>query len=103
MSLDDLVDYFMPEARANRVRSQRVTVRLGRRDMARLKRLAELAGEADLTVVARALILRAAADLDVRRCRVCGCTDAEACDGGCEWVAADLCSECVPHAKRGRK
>jgi hypothetical protein len=31
----------------------------------------------------------------VRSCRVCGCTDEFACDGGCEWVEADLCSHCV--------
>jgi hypothetical protein len=31
---------------------------------------------------------------DVRRCRVCGCTDDHACDGGCEWVEPDLCSAC---------
>ncbi len=30
-----------------------------------------------------------------RRCRVCGCTDAWGCDGGCSWVDADLCSACV--------
>lgn len=29
-----------------------------------------------------------------RRCRVCGCTDAAACEGGCSWVEADLCSAC---------
>ena len=28
-------------------------------------------------------------------CRVCGCTDEWGCDGGCEWVEPDLCSECV--------
>lgn len=32
----------------------------------------------------------------VRACRVCGCTDDEACEGGCGWVEDDLCSECVP-------
>ena len=32
---------------------------------------------------------------DVRRCRVCGCTDDHACPGGCYWVEEDLCSECV--------
>jgi len=39
----------------------------------------------------------------VRRCRVCGCTDAD-CSGciartgkPCYWVAADLCSACVVH------
>lgn len=30
----------------------------------------------------------------VRTCRVCGCTDAKACEGGCSWVEADLCSKC---------
>lgn len=28
-------------------------------------------------------------------CRVCGCTDDNACDGGCYWVEKDLCSQCV--------
>lgn len=38
---------------------------------------------------------------DVRRCRICGCTDDD-CSGcigrtgaRCHWVAADLCSACV--------
>jgi hypothetical protein len=35
-------------------------------------------------------------------CRVCGCTDYEACDGGCEWVEPDLCSQCLGLAKRIR-
>ena len=30
----------------------------------------------------------------VRSCRVCGCTDDHACEGGCSWVTADLCSAC---------
>jgi hypothetical protein len=30
----------------------------------------------------------------VRTCRVCGCTDDHACEGGCWWVDADLCSAC---------
>lgn len=30
----------------------------------------------------------------VRRCRVCKCTDARACVGGCWWVERDLCSQC---------
>ncbi len=30
----------------------------------------------------------------VRRCRECGCTDKFACEGGCSWVAPDLCSAC---------
>lgn len=31
---------------------------------------------------------------EVRRCRVCGCTDTQACAGGCWWVGRDLCSAC---------
>lgn len=34
-------------------------------------------------------------DDDVPRCRVCGCTDEEACPGGCIWAAPDLCSKCA--------
>jgi len=29
-------------------------------------------------------------------CRVCGCTQLHACEGGCYWVEVDLCSRCVP-------
>jgi hypothetical protein len=29
-----------------------------------------------------------------RACRVCGCTDDHACEGGCSWVEIDLCSRC---------
>lgn len=31
----------------------------------------------------------------LRRCRVCGCTDEHGCEGGCTWVADDLCSQCA--------
>ena len=30
-----------------------------------------------------------------RVCKVCGCTNDNACKGGCSWVAADLCSHCA--------
>lgn len=30
-----------------------------------------------------------------RVCRVCGCTDAQGCLGGCCWVEEDLCSSCA--------
>jgi hypothetical protein len=30
-----------------------------------------------------------------RACRSCGCTDLEACEGGCWWVESDLCSACL--------
>jgi hypothetical protein len=29
-----------------------------------------------------------------RQCRVCGCTELDACRGGCYWVEDDLCSRC---------
>lgn len=29
------------------------------------------------------------------RCRVCGCTDDNACPSGCYWVESDLCSACA--------
>lgn len=28
-------------------------------------------------------------------CRVCGCTDEHACDGGCGWAADGLCTSCA--------
>jgi hypothetical protein len=28
-------------------------------------------------------------------CRVCGCTEEEACEGGCAWAEPDLCTACV--------
>lgn len=42
-------------------------------------------------------------DPEVPTCRACGCTDLEACDGGCVWVEdpeglADLCSRCLEAA-----
>ena len=33
-----------------------------------------------------------------RRCRICGCTELQACPGGCSWVGADLCSSCAAAA-----
>ena len=35
-----------------------------------------------------------------RTCRGCGCTQYNACDGGCWWVEDDLCSECVTDEER---
>jgi hypothetical protein len=32
-------------------------------------------------------------------CRVCGCTDDNACSGGCWWVEEDLCSACAGEAE----
>lgn len=34
-----------------------------------------------------------------RVCRVCGCTQNHACEGGCWWINDDLCSSCA--AKEG--
>lgn len=28
-------------------------------------------------------------------CRICGCTDSKACEGGCSWVLPGICSKCV--------
>lgn len=38
-------------------------------------------------------------EVDERKCRVCGCTQYNACEGGCYWVEDDLCSKCVEHCK----
>jgi len=32
-------------------------------------------------------------------CRVCGCWELQACEGGCSWVEPDLCSKCKPKAQ----
>lgn len=32
----------------------------------------------------------------LRACRVCGCTQDHACQGGCWWTEDDLCSACDP-------
>ena len=32
---------------------------------------------------------------DVPVCRVCGCSNEDPCEGGCQWVEEDLCSACV--------
>ena len=30
-----------------------------------------------------------------RKCRVCWCTENNACSGWCQWVGIDLCSACI--------
>ena len=40
--------------------------------------------------------LLAEVDAKPATCRVCGCTDLQACPGGCCWVQPDLCSACDP-------
>jgi hypothetical protein len=37
----------------------------------------------------------AAAGENIQRCRVCGCTNLNACPGGCYWIKEDLCSVCA--------
>jgi hypothetical protein len=37
----------------------------------------------------------AVAQAEEASCRECGCTEDEACDGGCSWVEDDLCSACL--------
>jgi hypothetical protein len=32
-------------------------------------------------------------------CRVCRCSEEDACDGGCGWAEPDLCTACVVEAK----
>lgn len=36
--------------------------------------------------------------LGIRQCTACGCTDDDACQGGCGWASATLCSTCAPKA-----
>lgn len=32
---------------------------------------------------------------DEYECAYCGCTDDDACEGGCEWIAPNVCSNCA--------
>lgn len=53
-------------------------------------------------VAARAALVAIALQLtgaEEETCRVCGCTEDAACEGGCHWVAAGLCSACNDPAK----
>ncbi len=36
---------------------------------------------------------------DEQKCRACGCTWDNACEGGCYWVEDDLCSKCAEKAE----
>ncbi|HYP38247.1 MAG TPA: hypothetical protein VEQ62_18070 [Stellaceae bacterium] len=36
--------------------------------------------------------------VNMRACRLCGCTDHSACEDGCYWVEEDLCSKCEHQA-----
>ena len=37
------------------------------------------------------------------KCRVCGCIDDQACEGGCTWVEPDLCSKCAANIEESKK
>lgn len=42
----------------------------------------------------------------VKKCYICGCTNDNACPGGCVWVESspvDLCTSCQRKAKEGKK
>lgn len=41
-------------------------------------------------------------ELDGTSCRACGCTENNACDGGCTWAEEDLCSRCSDERQRRR-
>lgn len=41
--------------------------------------------------------------MEDRACRVCGCTEDNACEGGCSWVEEDLCSACADDEKETEK
>ena len=51
----------------------------------------------DMSIIGHMPALEKALDAQ-RRCRVCGCTDDNACPGGCYWMEDDLCSECAKTA-----
>jgi hypothetical protein len=76
-----------PEAKARAVAEAADTVAGG----ILIAPLGELAAASSDVVLEHALV----GALDARRCRVCDCTDDRACEGGCSWVEADLCSACV--------
>jgi hypothetical protein len=74
--------------------------------------LAEIARDAALIArwsgLEAAQVVRMLACLEVWelavRCRICGCTDEQACAGGCAWVPdpaglGELCSRCLPVAE----
>lgn len=65
-----------------------------------VEQIATWSGIAAVEVV-RVLACLAAWDLVCPKCRICGCTDEQACEGGCSWVPdpavlGELCSACLP-------
>ncbi len=42
------------------------------------------------------LVCQLLGEYGIHSCRICGCTEHDACEGGCSWVGANLCSTCAP-------
>lgn len=40
-------------------------------------------------------LVQAEVTVTVRQCRICGCTDNEACPDGCSWSQPEICSTCA--------
>lgn len=51
---------------------------------------------ADAAQAALDLWAKARGMVPARQCRECGCTELNACHGGCAWAEEDLCTACVP-------
>ncbi len=41
--------------------------------------------------------------IDSPVCKICGCTDDHACEGGCFWIAPNLCSACAVNLSRSEE
>lgn len=66
--------------------------------------LSELEGDPETDVseaIARAWMMGARVVLNNaqgrRTCRLCGCWEMEACEGGCGWAGPDICTACAPN------
>lgn len=69
-------------------------------DLERLKGrvFREAGGDADMALAhAWSLGAMVGANLTLGRhiCRLCGCWELQACEGGCAWAEEDLCTSCV--------
>jgi hypothetical protein len=51
-----------------------------------------VAGLAEVAIEARDQFAQSAGE---QRCSVCGCSNSQACPGGCIWATDTLCSRCV--------
>lgn len=48
------------------------------------------------------LVKTARNEAGVAKCRKCGCSELQACSGGCRWVEPDLCSECMKPVRKAK-